>query len=67
MKPEEIKEKLEAQEKMLLNIYISVEKTRKYFMWTLIITIVMFVLPLIGMMIVLPPLLSNISTMYSGF
>lgn len=66
MEIEEIKEKLEAQEKMLLSIYISVEKTRKYFMWTLIITIVMFVLPLIGMMIVLPPLLNSISGMYLG-
>ncbi len=66
MEIEEIKEKLEAQEKMLLNIYISVEKTRKYFMWTLIITIVMFVLPLIGMLFVLPPLLSSINSMYSG-
>ena len=67
MKPEEIKEKLEAQEKMLLNIYISVEKTRKYFMWTLIITIVMFVLPLIGILFVIPPLLNSISSIYSGF
>lgn len=67
MEIEELKNKLEAQEKMLLDIYVSVEKTRKYFMWTLIITIVMFVLPLIGMMIVVPPLLNSISTMYSGF
>lgn len=67
MEIEEIKQKLETQEKMLLDIYVSVEKTRKYFMWTLIITIVMFVLPLIGMMIVVPPLLNSISTMYSGF
>jgi type IV secretory pathway component VirB8 len=67
MQPEELKQRLEEQEKMLLDIYISVEKTRKYFMWTLIITIAMVVLPIIGMMIVVPPLLTSISTMYSGF
>ncbi|MDA1337977.1 MAG: hypothetical protein O2871_01295 [bacterium] len=64
---EELKNKLQAQEKMLLDIYISVEKTRKYFLWTLIITVAMVVLPLIGIAFVLPPLLNSISTMYSGF
>jgi len=66
MEIEELKQKLETQEKMLLDIYVSVEKTRKYFMWTLIITIIMFVLPLIGMLFVLPPLLNSINSMYSG-
>lgn len=66
MESEEIKQKLQAQEKMLLDIYSSVEKTRKYFLWTLIITIVMIVLPIIGMMIIVPPLLNSITSMYSG-
>jgi type IV secretory pathway component VirB8 len=35
-------------------IYVSVEKTRKYFLWTLIITLVLFVLPLLGLVIILP-------------
>ncbi len=50
--------KLEEQEKKIDQIYISVEKTRKYFQWTLYITIALFVLPLITMIFVLPSFLS---------
>lgn len=35
-------------------IYISVEKTQKYFLWTMIGTVVLFVLPLIGIAFALP-------------
>lgn len=55
---EEILKKIEAQDKKLENIYNSVEKTRKYFLWTLIITIVVIVLPLIGLMLIIPQFLS---------
>ena len=67
MTTEELQQKLDAQEKMLTGIYISVEKTRKYFMWTLVITVAMFVLPLIGLLIVIPGFISTYSSMYSGF
>ena len=40
-------------------IYISVEKTRKYFMWTLIISVVLLVLPLIGLVIAIPAFMNN--------
>ncbi|MEI8337647.1 MAG: hypothetical protein WCF92_00695 [bacterium] len=50
--------KLEEQEKKIDQIYISVEKTRKYFQWTLYITVALFVLPLIAMVFVLPSFLS---------
>ena len=40
-------------------IYISVEKTRKYFMWTLIISVALFVLPLIGLVIAIPAFMNN--------
>ena len=55
---EEILKKIESQDKKLEEIYISVEKTRKYFLWTLIITIAMIVLPLIGLIIFIPRFLS---------
>ena len=55
---EEILKKLEEQEKKLEDIFRSVEKTRKYFLWTLIITIALFVLPLIGLILVIPKFLS---------
>lgn len=40
-------------------IYVSVEKTRKYFLWTLITSVVLFVLPLIGIAFALPSFMTN--------
>lgn len=40
-------------------IYKSVEKTRKYFFWTLVITVVFFVLPLVGLMFAVPALIGT--------
>ncbi len=51
-------QKLEEQQKKIDQILISVEKTRKYFAWTLYITIALFILPLIAMVFVLPSFLS---------
>ena len=50
----DIKNRLDVQDELLNKIYKSAETTRKYFMWTLIITVLMFVLPLIGLFFVLP-------------
>lgn len=60
----ELKEKLEAQDERLEQIYQSVEKTRKYFLWTMIATLVAFVLPLIGLVFAVPFFLSTLSTAY---
>jgi hypothetical protein len=57
----EIQKILEEQQKKLDAIYASVEKTRKYFLWTLIITIVLFVLPLIAMMFAIPSFINTYS------
>ena len=46
-------------EKKLDAIYISTEKTRKYFLTTMIITVAAFVLPLIGLVFAIPALLSS--------
>lgn len=59
---EEVFKKLEEQGKKLDTIFRSVEKTRRYFLWILIITIGLFVLPLIGLIFVIPKFIS----MYSG-
>jgi hypothetical protein len=59
---EELSKKLEDQEKKLEDIYRSVEKTRKYFLWTLIITGACFILPLIGLSIAIPQFLSIYSS-----
>ena len=43
-------------------IYISVEKTRKYFLWTMIATVAFFVIPLIGLMFVIPSFIGTYTT-----
>lgn len=40
-------------------MYVSVEKVRKYFLWTGIITVVLFVLPLIGLFFAIPTFLNS--------
>jgi TRAP-type mannitol/chloroaromatic compound transport system permease small subunit len=50
----EILKKLQEQEVKIDLMYKSVEKMRKYFMWTFILSLVFFILPLIGLMFVLP-------------
>lgn len=44
---EQILKKLEEQQKQIDAIYQSVEKTRKYFLWTGIITLVVIIVPLL--------------------
>ena len=53
--------KLEALEKKIDAIYSSVEKTRKYFLLTLIITVAMIVLPVLGLIIIIPIFLSSLN------
>lgn len=54
MNNEDLKKELVEQRAIIESIYTSVEKTRKYFMWSLIITVVFLVLPLIAMVFVIP-------------
>ena len=58
---EEIIKKLAELEKKLDAVYKSAEKTRKYFLWTLILSVVFFVLPLIALIFVIPQFLDAIS------
>lgn len=60
----ELLQKLQAQDEKLERIYQSVEKTRQYFLWTLIGSVVMFILPLIGLVFAVPFFLSTLSTAY---
>lgn len=58
---EELLKKIETQDEKLEAIYQSVEKTRKYFFWTLIITVVMVILPLIGLFFAIPVFLQTLN------
>jgi len=61
---QELLQKLQAQDEKLELIYQSVEKTRKYFLWTFIATLVTFIVPLIGLVFAIPFLLSTLSSAY---
>lgn len=63
----EILERIGALEKKLELVYISAEKTRKYFLWTLIAGLVVTVLPLIGLAFVIPQFLSTLQVSQFGF
>jgi len=59
--------RLESYEKKIDDIYVSVKKMQSYFKWTFYITIALFVLPLIGLMVVIPTFLENITSSYGVF
>ena len=52
-------------EKKINAIYISVEKTRKYFLWTMIITVALVVLPAIGLLFAIPFFIAQYSQIQS--
>ena len=51
--------RMAALEEKIDKIYISVEKTRKYFFWTMVISILVVVLPAIGLVFVIPYFLNS--------
>ena len=55
----EILEILKENQKLIKQTYESVEKTRKYFLYTAIATVLMFILPLIGLIIIIPMFLDS--------
>ena len=58
--------KLQAQEAKIDAIYTSVEKTRKYFLINMWVTIIMFVLPLVLLVIVVPMVIGSYLESISG-
>lgn len=51
---QEILSKLKEQEVKIDSMYKSIEQIRKYFKWTFILSLVFFVLPLVGLLIMIP-------------
>jgi hypothetical protein len=56
-----VQQKLTELENKVDAIYASVEKTRKYFLITMIITVAAIILPLIGLAFAIPNLLDTYS------
>ncbi|TSC75147.1 MAG: Uncharacterized protein G01um101433_945 [Parcubacteria group bacterium Gr01-1014_33] len=63
---EDIKRQIAEQRELLQNVFVSVEKTRKYFMWTMIMSLVFFLLPLIAILVLLPMIMSGLTVGYGG-
>jgi len=63
---QETQNKIAEVERKIDEIYISVEKTRKMILWTAIITVAVIVLPLIGMLFVIPSFIENYTTALNG-
>lgn len=62
----EIKSKLDEQTAKIDKLYSSVEKMRKYFLITLWVTILIIVLPLIGLILIIPSFLNSYTSALSG-
>lgn len=62
----DIQTKLDAQDAKLDAIYVSVEKTRKYFQIVMWVTIAMVVLPVIGLIFVIPMFISTYTSSLEG-
>jgi len=60
MEPELLK-RIDEIEKKIDAVYASAEKTRKYFFWTLIISIAVIILPLIALIFLIPYFLQTIN------
>ena len=63
---DEILQKLTELEAKIDAVYKSAEKTRKYFLWTVIASVVLFVLPLIALILIIPQVLDALSGGASG-
>ncbi|MCH7597434.1 hypothetical protein IID27_00080 [Patescibacteria group bacterium] len=59
----ELFQKLKENRELLNKIYVSVEKTRRYFLWVLIVSVVVFVLPLIGLFFAIPSFLDTYTSL----
>lgn len=58
----EIRQRLDALQQKIDAVYVSAEKTRKYFLTVIIVSVVAFILPLIGLFSAIPSFLSTYSS-----
>jgi len=62
MEQPELQSKIEELERKIDKLQHSIDRLNKIFLWTLIITVVLFVLPLIGLIFAIPQFLSMYSS-----
>ena len=61
-----LENKIAELEKKIDATYESIEKVRKYMMWTAIATVAIIILPLIGLLFVIPSFISNYTEALNG-
>ncbi len=61
MEDAELRQKIDELEKKIDAVYVSAEKTRKYFLGTIIVSIIAFLLPLVGLLFAIPSFISTYS------
>lgn len=57
----DIEKKLADLESKIDNVYIAVEKIRKYIWWTMVITVAVIIIPLIAMIFVIPSFINSLN------
>lgn len=63
---QELYKKIEELEVKINEMYQTMQTTKKIFKWSLIITVLLFVLPLIVLMFVLPSMINSVTSAYTG-
>lgn len=63
---QDIQKKLEEQDAKLDAIFTSVEKTRKYFLVIIWITVILVVLPVVGLIFAIPSFIDTYTTSLEG-
>ena len=56
---EQLQQKINELEAKIDAIYVSTEKTRKYFLVTMWVTVILFVMPLLGLLVIVPKAMSS--------
>lgn len=59
----DLAQRIDALEKKIDAVYVSAEKTRKYFLAVMIISVIAFILPLLGLVFAIPTFISSYSQM----
>jgi hypothetical protein len=62
---QELKTRLDQQDELLKEVFRSSERMRKYFLWSLILGLAFFILPMIGLLFAIPYYLKTLDI--SGF
>jgi len=59
MEDSEIRQRLDLLQQKIDAVYVSAEKTRKYFLAVIIVSLIAFVSPLVGLFFAIPSFLSS--------